>query len=301
MRHAPQHNPRKRKVRTMTAGKKRHKTITIRILCGSAVFLYAAFFPGCGERSSKGSETVLKPGQKVVTVTLPGGEKLDFVKVDAGTFRMSAPDGDNDSDEVAHLAELKRDYYIGKTEVTQAQWKAVTGTNPSKFKGNTLPVENVSWNEAMDFCEKLNSAGKAPDGWKFTLPTETQWEYAARGGDKSEGWIYSGSKRVGKVAWHYGNSGGRTHAVGKKKANELGLYDMSGNVWEWCLDEWSKKSDGLNAGFTGESFQEGSDRAIRGGSWYGSARRSRVSNRSHGSPRYRDSHIGFRLALVPVL
>ena len=118
--------------------------------------------------------------------------------------------------EVKHDATLTRDFYIGKTEVTQAQWKAVMGNNPSKFKGDNLPVEKVSWNDAMEFCEKLNSMGKAPRGWKFTLPTETQWEYAAFGGKNRRYGRYAGSDDVGEVAWYDGNSGGRTYRDGDR-------------------------------------------------------------------------------------
>ena len=284
----------------MTAGKKRRKTIPL--LCGLAVFAGMAFLAGCGKSSSKKTEApAIKPGQKIVTVSLSGGVELKLARVGAGSFEMSAGDGTNDSDEVAHPAVLKRDFYIGKTEVTQAQWKAVMGTNPSKFRGKDLPVENVSWNDAMEFCESLNDAGNAPDGWIFTLPTETQWEYAARGGeDGTVGRKYSGDDRVEKVAWYYENSRSRTRPVGRKKANELGLHDMCGNVWEWCLDDWRKKSDSLTAEFTKVDYQKGSSRVIRGGSWFGSARRCRIANRSHSSPDYRDDRLGFRVALVPV-
>ena len=118
---------------------------------------------------------------------LPGGVKLAMVKVEAGEFTMSARDGENECDEVQHIAKLTRDFHIGRTEVTQAQWRAVMGSNPSYFKGDDRPVERVSWDDAMAFCRKLNEMGKAPKGWKFTLPTEAQWEYAARGGRDARG------------------------------------------------------------------------------------------------------------------
>ena len=134
----------------------------------------------------------------------------------------------------------------------------------------------------MEFCKKLNDMGLAPAGYKFSLPTEAQWEYAARGGNKSTGYEYSGSNDINEVAWYDGNSGGQTHPVGEKKPNELGLYDMSGNVWEWCLDTI------------------GSHRIIRGGSWNYRAYNCQVANRNYGSPDYRYGKYGFRLALVPV-
>ena len=234
------------------------------------------------------------------TITLAGNVKLELVKVEAGSFEMSARDGENYGDEVAHRATLTKDFYIGQTEVTQAQWKAVMGTNPSYSKGDDLPVEQVSWNDAMEFCGKLNDMGKAPSGWKFTLPTETQWEYAARGGNKSKGYKYSGSNDVGEVAWYDDNSGSKTHPVGQKKSNELGMCDMSGNVWEWCLDDYQNKSDKATAEFARGNDQGSSDRVIRGGSWLNYARRCRSALRDGSGPGDRDDNLGFRLALVPV-
>ena len=252
------------------------------------------------------------------TISLPGNVKLEMVKVEAGSFEMSARDGENSDYEVSHRATLTKDFCIGKTEVTQAQWKAVMGNNPSYFKGDDLPVEKVSWNDAMEFCEKLNDSGKAPRGWKFTLPTETQWEYAARGGRKSKGYKYSGSDKADDVAWYYENSGDsrlsdsswdhdkltgnhcKTHPVGQKKANELGLYDMSGNVYEWCLDDYKGDSSELTAEFTRGNDRSGSNRAGRGGCWFDSARGCRSAGRDFDDPGDRGNFLGFRVALVPV-
>lgn len=182
----------------------------------------------------------------------------------------------------------KQDFYIGRTEVTQAQWRAVMGTDPALFKGDNLPVEQVSWKDTMSFCERLNRAGKVPRGWKFTLPTEAQWENAARGGIKSKGYKYIGSNIVDEVAWYKNNSGSKTHPVGRKKANELGLYDMSGNVSELCLDEWKEEDPHLQG--------LGPERIAMGGSF--------LFNISFGIERFicfpSDGHpdMGFRLALV---
>ena len=177
----------------------------------------------------------------------------------------------------------EKNYYIAKYEVTQAQWRAVMGNNPAHFKeGADRPVENVSWYDAMEFCKKLNDMGLAPAGYKFFLPTEAQWEYAARGGNKSKGYEYSGSNDINEVAWYDDNSGGQTHPVGEKKPNELGLYDMSGNVWEWCLDA------------------DGPYRVLRGGGWYYNARYCRSAYRDGRGPVLRYDRVGFRLALVPV-
>ena len=233
------------------------------------------------------------------TYSLSDGVKLVMVKIEAGSFVMSARDGENESDEKAHIAMLTKDFYIGQTEVTQAQWRAVMGRNPSDYYGEKLPVENISWNDAMSFCEKLNDMGKAPKGWKFTLPTETQWEYAATGGNKSKGYKYSGSDNIDEVAWYRANSGMKTHPVGQKKPNELGLYDMSGNVLECCLDDWNKDISEQK-----EEFLRGNDsggsryRVFRGGGWSYDAKRCRSSDRFDF---YRDDQqdgIGFRVALV---
>ena len=227
---------------------------------------------------------------------LPGNVRLALVKIEAGTFTMGARDGENDSDEKEHRVTLTKDFYLGKTEVTQAQYKAVMGNNPSRINGDDRPVYRVSWNDAMKFCNKLNEMGKAPSGWQFTLPTEAQWEYAARGGKSSRGYKYSGSNHLGEVAWYRGNSAGE-HPAAWKKANELGLYDMSGNVWEWCLD-WYEEGYARDPEFlTGNS---GSDRVIRGGCWDYPARHCRSANRSYLYPGYRRDDLGFRVALVPV-
>ena len=182
------------------------------------------------------------------------------------------------------------DFYIGKHEVTQAQWQAVMQNNPSNFKGNDLPVENVSWEDAQEFIRKLNTA----TGKMYRLPTDAEWEYAARGGRKNLGYIYSGSDNVEEVAWYEGNSKNRTHSVGTKAANELGIYDMSGNVWEWVSDRYSE-SDGAEKTYA-EDSGEGSFRIIRGGGWGTYARGLRVSNYFNNGSDNRYNILGFRLA-----
>ena len=184
--------------------------------------------------------------------------------------------------------------------MTQAQYEAIMGNNPSSFKGDKRPVEQVSWNEAMSFCEKMNQY--APRGWKFTLPTETQWEFAARGGNRSLGYKYSGSDDLGEIGWYSANSGGSsTHEVGSKAPNELGLYDMSGNVYEWCLDNYESKSNNTSGEFL-RSYNDtdGSDRVIRGASWGSNAWSCRSACRLNDRPDSRNYNLGFRLALVPV-
>lgn len=234
-------------------------------------------------------------------INLPGEAKLEMVKVEASSFMMSAPDGENNEPyEIPHQVTLKNDFYIGRMEVTQAQWKSVMGTfNPSRFNMDDLPVDSVTWNEAMEFCEKLNTMGMAPKGWIFTLPTETQWEYAARGGKNSRGYKYSGSNSIDDVAWYTNNSGSKTHPVGKKDPNELGVYDMNGNVAEWCLDDWPDRSDQLKAEFTRGNDQYIAYRSNRGGGWSSDARRSRCASRYRNNPDFRHQSYGFRVALVP--
>ena len=218
---------------------------------------------------------------------------FDMVYVKGGTFTMgvTAEQGsDADSDEKPTHSVTVSDFYIGKYEVTQAQWRAVMGSNPSYFKGDNLPVEKVSWDDIQEFIKKLN----AQTGKKFRLPTEAEWEYAARGGNQSKGYKYSGSNSISEVAWYDGNSGDKTHPVGQKTPNELGIYDMSGNVWEWCQDWYGSYSSSSQTNPTGPS--SGSSRVLRGGSWCNYAWDCRVSYRNFNNPDYRSSDCGFRLA-----
>jgi formylglycine-generating enzyme required for sulfatase activity len=166
------------------------------------------------------------------------------------------------------------------------------GSNPSYFSGcDNCPVENVSWNDAQDFIRKLNQQ----TGKNYRLPTEAEWEFAARGGNKSKGYKYAGGNYRSNVAWYYDNSGGKTHAVGQKQANELGIYDMSGNVWEWCGDWYGDYSSSSQTNPKGPSY--GSSRVLRGGGWDFDASDCRVSSRDDLAPGYRDYYDGFRLVL----
>jgi TPR repeat protein len=242
-----------------------------------------------------------------MTIIFSGELELTLIKVEAGTFEMSRKEGKSTivsgtSYEIPHTAKLMRDFYIGQTEVTQAQWMAVMGTNPSDtsidWPWDKRPVNRVTWNDAMAFCEKLNSTEKMP-GWKFTLPTETQWEYAARGGKKSKNYKYSGSDEIGEVAWFQGTID-TAMIVGEKKANELGLYDMSGNVWEWCLDDWNNDSRKQKEEFYRGNDRGGKNRVRRGGSYSNLAGGCRSTYRGDSvSPDYRAENLGFRLAIVP--
>ena len=183
-------------------------------------------------------------------------------------------------------------FYMGETEVTQRQWKAIMGSNPSHFTGDNRPVECVSWNDCQEFIQKLNQL----TGRTFRLPTEAEWEYAARGGVHHSGYKYAGSNSVGGVAWYSDNSGSQTHDVKTKQPNALGLYDMSGNVWEWCSDWYRSYSSGALTDPQGPS--SGSYRVLRGGSWYHGAGYCRVSYRRSNRPDTRTYSFGFRLSIV---
>ena len=221
--------------------------------------------------------------------------EIEMVLVEGGTFTMGAtPEQGSDAcdnEKPAHKVTLDS-FYIGKFPVTQRLWKAVMGSNPSDFKGDNLPVENVSWDDVQTFLRKLNAA----TGKTYRLPTEAEWEYAARGGNKSQGYKYVGSNDLDLVAWYYsGNSDGTTHKVGTRFPNELGIYDMSGNVWEWCQDWYGSYSSSPQTNPKGPN--SGSYRVRRGGSWFNYARDCRVSYRYSYSPVLRDYYLGFRLAL----
>ena len=229
-----------------------------------------------------------------ISIPVKNGVSIDMVRVEAGTFVMGAtPEMESpyDWEKPTHQVTLTNDYYIGKYEVTQNLWKAVMGKNPSKFKGDNLPVEQVSWNDCQKFISKLNNI----TGKTFRLPTEAEWEYAARGGKKNRGYQYSGSNNLSDVAWYVGNSWSKTHAVGSKQANELGIYDMSGNVWEWCQDWYGKYSSSSHTNPTGAN--SGSDRVFRGGGWDISARFCRSSYRYFITPDDHCNFLGLRLVL----
>ena len=234
-----------------------------------------------GGSNDSGSENVF-PG-KVYTVN---GVSFKMIAVKGGTFQMGSDDGYN----AVHQVTLS-DYYIGETEVTQELWNAVMGSNPSHFTGNMqLPVEMVSWNDCQTFISRLNQL----TGVTFRLPTEAQWEYAARGGNKSKGSIYSGSNEIDEVAWYWDNSSFTTHPVKTKAPNELGIYDMSGNVWEWCSDWYGDYSSAAQTDPTGPAT--GSSHVSRGGSWDYDASYCRVANRISLAPTFSYNFLGLRLA-----
>ena len=232
---------------------------------------------------------------------------MKMVYVEGGSFQMGATSeqgSDAESNESpVHTVSLDS-YYIAECEVTQAQWYKIMGTTISEQKskagysstygtGDNYPMYYVNWTEATEFCEKLSQL----TGKTYVLPTEAQWEYAARGGKHNEGTKYSGSNTIGNVAWYYDNSSSTTHPVKQKSANALGLYDMSGNVYEWCSDWYGSYSSSAQTNPTGPS--SGSSRVLRGGSWYSRASYCRVANRLNNAPSSRSSNYGFRVVCLP--
>ena len=224
------------------------------------------------------------------TITIDG-VSFTMKLVEGGTFQMGSNDCYAESDEKPVHDVTLSSYYIGETEVTQALWKAVMGNNPSYFKGDDLPVEQVSWNDCQEFIRKLNQK----TGKSFRLPTEAEWEYAARGGKKSKGYKYAGSDNEDSVAWYYDNSNKQTHQVKGKLPNELGIFDMCGNIWEWCIDWYGKYDGGSQINPIGSP--SGSRRVLRGGGWHFDNNSCRALNRSYDFPNEKNYGIGFRLCL----
>ena len=276
----------------------KRKNLLIFLSILSAVALIAGFVlmsKRCSTSyNSEGDSSIITSESGNELTFTVDGVSFNMVKVQGGTFTMGATDEQGsdalDSEKPAHEVTLSS-YYIGQTEVTQELWEAVMGSNSSCCEGAKRPVENVSWDDCQEFIRKLNQK----TGKNFRLPTEAEWEYAARGGNRSQHYKYSGSNNIGDVAWYYDNSGNTTHDVATKRANELGIYDMSGNVFEWCFDWYGDYSSSSQTNPTGPA--SGSDRVIRGGSWLDDARFCRVSYRERGSADFRYDGLGLRLAL----
>jgi len=261
-----------------------------------------AAYDGCPPPAKPTTQsTPLSPGGGDGGGACAGCPEMVFVA--GGRFTMGCQDSRRDgecysSEQPSHEVTL-RDFYIGKYEVTQAEWRRVMGSDPSYNSGcDQCPVEQVSWDDVQTFIKKLN----AQTGKKYRLPTEAEWEYAARGGSKTNGYLYSGSNNIADVAWYdqnykNGNTFGSnktTRPVGTRVANELGIHDMSGNVYEWCSDWYGAYTSGSQTNPTGPT--SGSSRVVRGGSWYFSTRIVRVSVRGYGDPAVRDLNVGFRVA-----
>lgn len=222
------------------------------------------------------------------------GVSFKMIAVQGGVFELGSWQGqaDAEEDEMPSHSVTLSDFYIGETEVTQELWQAVMGSNPSGICDDLQkPVESVNWNDCQSFISKLNEL----TGRCFSLPTEAQWEYAARGGALSQGYIYSGSNCIDSVAWYLTNSENTTHAVKGKQPNELGLYDMSGNVSEWCSDWFEKYS--LEAQTDPQGPQDGVLRVVRGGCWINEAAICRATDRTYGTPKGCGCILGLRLVL----
>lgn len=241
-----------------------------------------------------------------VWVVETGG--IEMMPIPAGSFLMGSDDGDDDAKPMLRVT-ITNMYWMGRTEVTQEQWYAVMGNNPLLFKCDNFPVGGVSWFDCVEFCKKLTeterSAGRIPPGYVYRLPTEAEWEYAARGGSFSQGNTYSGSDDLREVGWYIDNSGykwrGKPHPVGQKRANELGLHDMSGNVAEWCHD-WlclysTYRSDHV---IDPSGPDSGTNKVYRGGSWNGDAPLCRVTYRFGWNPSGMPNIgvLGFRVVLA---
>ena len=275
------------------------------------------------KQSESAKDTSSKSSSQILTETLPGNIKLEMVKIPAGSFTMGSDEYDDEKPK--HQVKLQ-EFYLGKYPVTQEQYESVMGNNPSNFQDNPKnPVEQVSWEDAQEFCQKLNQL----TGKKYRLPTEAEWEYACRAGTQTRYYFGDDQSLLKEYAWYGDNSGNsfldtikmwdadpnwenyykklmdnncKTHPVGEKKLNNWGLYDMSGNVWEWCEDPWhdsyaNKPKNIKNNGNTIWSSSDISFRVLRGGSWNNNSRNCRSANRNRNNADVRNNNIGFRLAV----
>jgi formylglycine-generating enzyme required for sulfatase activity len=250
-----------------------------------------------------GRPLLVQPGQKAnkvrepekVHISIEEQEKLakqfnsigmKFILIPAGEFYMGS---EEDEEEPVHKVKINNPFYLGTYPVTQREWKAVMGDNPSKFKGDDLPVEQVSWNDIQEFIKKLN---EKEDTDKYRLPSEAEWEYACRAGTTTKYSFGDSESELGDYAWYLDNAGDKTHPVGRKKPNSWGLYDVHGNVWEWVQDSWHSNYNG--APNDGSAWESGGG-VFRGGSCSDYARRCRSAVRLRFDPRFRGSVLGFRL------
>jgi formylglycine-generating enzyme required for sulfatase activity len=229
-------------------------------------------------------------------IDLGAGVRMEFVLIPAGEFDMGSPSSEQNRDEdegPVHRVKISKPFYMGKFPVTQEQYKAITGKKPSDFSGKHLPVEGVPWGDAVQFCEKVSQR----NGKTYRLPTEAEWEYACRAGTQARFCFGDDESSLDAYAWYDDNSDYKTHPVGQKQANAFDLYDMHGNVWEWCSDWYGDYNSYSQSNPTGPS--SGRFRVLRGGSWYNHARCCRVSYRNNFNPGHRDYDYGFRLVLAP--
>jgi formylglycine-generating enzyme required for sulfatase activity len=239
-----------------------------------------------------------------VKVDLGEGVELEVVWIRPGEFRMGSPDkeAERQGNETQHKVRITKGFWIGKYEVTQAQWERLMGSNPSYFKqvGKDAPVEQISWDDCQEFIKKLNAQAKdqlsKSGNGVFRLPTEAEWEYACRAGTKTRFCSGDAESDLDAVGWYKKNGAGTTHPVGLKKANARGLYDMHGNVWEWCQDWYGDYASGDAKDPEGPA--SGSARVIRGGSWDNAGYCSRSAYRSGDAPGTRSRIFGLRIVCV---
>ncbi len=237
------------------------------------------------EVSRPKGETPPPVGDKVMTLDLGGGVKMDLVRIEAGSFQMGSVDGEKP----VHAVRISKPFYMGKAEVTQAQWKAVMGDNPSYFKGDDLPVEQVTWDDAQEFCRKLSLKARR----EVRLPTEAEWEYACRAGGTGK-WTFGDREfDLQDYAWYSDNSEAKTHPVGLRKPNAWGLYDVHGNVWEWCADRYGSYS--ANEAKDPIGLASGEARVLRGGSWYNYPHYCRSARRDWSAAGSRGYASGLRV------
>ncbi len=240
-----------------------------------------------------------KSPPKELTVDLGKGIKLEMVLIPAGEFLMGSPDSDKEAypfEKPQHRVRITKPFYLGKYLVTQEQWEAVMGNNPSRFKGPKNPVEQVSWEDCQKFLGKLNAKVGSGAG-KFQLPSEAQWEFACRAGSTTKYYFGDDAARLGDYAWYTANSEDKTHPVGEKKPNASGLYDMHGNVWEWCQDWFEDYKESPVDDPTGAAT--GSYRVLRGGGWGDPAGFCRSAYRDRVFPGYGYDYLGLRVSRVP--
>jgi len=253
-------------------------------------FVEAAAAPATGPQVAVGVYPPSPPPEP--SKTLRNSMGMDFVLIPAGEFQMgSNAETVFANEKPVHTVRISRAFYLGKYEVTQGQWQAVMGNNPSRFKGDAnLPVENISWEKAQEFIRRLNAR---ENGVVYRLPTEAEWEYAARAGTTTEYSFGNDARQLGTYAWYYGNAGEQTYVVGQKQPNTWGLYDMHGNVWEWVHDWYGPYTAAAVVNPTGPTA--GSSRVLRGGGWIYDAADCRSANRDYAAPGNRDDNLGLRL------
>jgi len=265
------------------------------------VGLWLVMPSGCTEQVTRPSTSpATQPStQPTKELTLDLGNKvtMKLVLIPAGKFMMGSPkdeEGRRDSEGPQHEVTISKPYYMGMYEVTQEQYEQIMGKNPSNFKGAQNPVERVTWTDALEFCKAVSKK----TGKTVRLPTEAQWEYACRAGTKTRFGFGDKDEDLGDYAWYNKNSNKQTHPVGQKKANTWGLYDMHGNVWEWCSDWYGQDYYSANANDRDpQGPASGADRVLRGGSWYDTPRYCRSAYRSGCVPDFRLIDFGFRVVL----